>query len=1097
MHKSRLEIENKELDFHFEIVNVQFNELGRYALRLAVENPLLEGSAAGVRLQVNDGGALCTNSATTDMVAQTSLGEIHTVARKKFLFRLPKGYCQNDKNHDVRLRIEAFRVTGSSLKGGQKAGEAFFAIYPRTDTPRINVLAKDDEDFYCYSNIMTLLRVQDDALSMHCGRMAYKVRFHETRPLRDVPKADSTPPVSTDRGHAQPLSPSLLPVTTRKSTPPHTVLTRQQTPLPSPIPQSQQENEPKEGTDPEPLPEPPEESPSPTPVVDNLAYPRQSSDSSFRLSSPEHIPARSFETHPCKRVLESPPGKTEPTLTSPTTEWHVSRPGKQSISIILHGATNLPALSDGSVPQPFGTVKSGTDGEENQTAQGVTHATTQPTHSPSWEEKVTVEIEEDMAKEEVVILSVADSRSKELLASYSLPVPYLQMFHHYHLELIQPHPSIPSGVRLYVTVVRKGSVIPRQEGFAFTGFEVLLRAVEYPLKNPSGPLLAVARIVPDYESYKSTMLMRSPRLTGINITTVKYPSPHQSSFELAHHTSPGHPQVSQAGFPQEQPVWDHSFLFQGRDCATIFTVGAALILEYYCISSVMNTVSWFSRSPVGFSGVSLSQDVYHRLMTENEGHGLRVDGLPVQGTSLRTTSNTAPTVGLVLRLLGAERPDSILAVTYPSRVPSAQDQTLRSPLSLKHHQTISTSLAAVNPDTSSGLCLTTTEECTQSPVQERAAAPHAELQKDRVNLPPYDALAQVLPEYEYLFRATSPKEKQKMEKREQQSLVRAAEPLQTQEPTLPSTKRESTTEDNIGNQEITHHEAQEVENYRAAMQKMAADIIKLRKDMAQLEAENSKLRSELSLQQNLGQTLLDDTDIDVMTKAEIVDRIVLLKQKLASETAEHLKSKDKVQQLQNELIRKNDRETELLHLQKAHQQQHAALQKYQDKIRKSKILEDTIRQQEMVIEKMENILDKKLKERLRERPDVSKKCTGATEDTVKKEVEAVLLAENARLREELGQLRMQPGPIILQQPVYSVKESLADSEKLSLLAQLEKAQGRIQTLETLLEENSRKWGREKQSMLTRLSEHEHGFTRTSTMVFHDFPLKNASDSHLA
>lgn len=375
--------------------------------------------------------------------------------------------------------------------------------------------------------------------------------------------------------------------------------------------------------------------------------------------------------------------------------------------------------------------------------------------------------------------------------------------------------------------------------------------------------------------------------------------------------------------------------------------------------------------------------------------------------------------------------------------------------------------------------------------------PHtANLLKERVNFPPYDALAQVLPEYDYLFRATSPKESPKMATRSHQSPVRAPEPLQTQDPVLFSPKRVAVTEDNVGNNEVVHHEGQELDNYRAAMQKMASDIIKLRKDTGRLETENSKLRSELNLHQNLGQSLLDDTDIDVMTKAEIADRIVLLKHKLASETAEHLKSKDKLQQQQNELIRKNDRETELLRLQKAHQQQHAALQKHQDKMRKSKLLEDTIRQQEVVIEKMENILNMKLNERPREKADASKKRTGATEESVRREVEAVLLAENARLREELGQLRLQPTPIILQQPVYPIKESLADPERLRLLAQLEKAQGRIQTLETLLDENSRKWGRERQSMLTRLSEHQHGFTRTSTMLFHDFPLKTALDSHL-
>ncbi|GCC37237.1 hypothetical protein chiPu_0015739 [Chiloscyllium punctatum] len=367
------------------------------------------------------------------------------------------------------------------------------------------------------------------------------------------------------------------------------------------------------------------------------------------------------------------------------------------------------------------------------------------------------------------------------------------------------------------------------------------------------------------------------------------------------------------------------------------------------------------------------------------------------------------------------------------------------------------------------------------------------LQQDRVSLPSYDALAQILPEYNYLFRSPRPMEKRE---KEQQQLVRHPNPLQTHHSAMSSKKREPLTDDHAENQEIRRHETEELDNYRTAMQKMAEDIINLRKDVTRLEVENSKLRSELSSHQDLGRVLLDDTDIDVMTKAEIADRIVLLRQKLATETAELLNCKDKVQQLQNELIRKNDREAELLKSQKAHQQQLAALHKYQEKMHKSKILEDTIRQQEKVIERMETLLDKKLKERPKAKLEASKKRTVNTEDNIRKEVEAVLLAENARLREEIERLRLQPVPIVVQHPMHLQKESLSDSEKLSLLARLEKTQRRVQTLETLLEESSRKWGREKQEILTRLSEYEHGFTRTSTIVLHDFPSRNASDSVL-
>ena len=42
-----------------------------------------------------------------------------------------------------------------------------------------------------------------------------------------------------------------------------------------------------------------------------------------------------------------------------------------------------------------------------------------------------------------------------------------------------------------------------------------------------------------------------------------------------------------------------------------------------------------------------------------------------------------------------------------------------------------------------------------------------------------------------------------------------------------------------------------------------------------------------------------------------------------------------------------------------------------------------------------------------------------------------------------------------------------------------------------LEENSKRWGRQKQEMLTRLSEYKCGFARTSNTILHDLPLVSA------
>ncbi|KFP39666.1 Coiled-coil domain-containing protein 33, partial [Chlamydotis macqueenii] len=172
LQRSRLKAEEKTLDFEFEVVSAQFNRHGRYALRLTVENPLLQGSGAGVQLRVNSGEVVQSSTGTTDAIEQSDLGQIYSFQRRKFTFTLPRGFCKNDKNHDVRLHIEALHFPGrAERRRSRRVGEAFFAIYPRTNQPRMKLSARRDEDWYRYSAVMALLRVGSEQPAMHCGRL--------------------------------------------------------------------------------------------------------------------------------------------------------------------------------------------------------------------------------------------------------------------------------------------------------------------------------------------------------------------------------------------------------------------------------------------------------------------------------------------------------------------------------------------------------------------------------------------------------------------------------------------------------------------------------------------------------------------------------------------------------------------------------------------------------------------------------------------------------------------------------------------------------------------------------------------------------------
>ncbi|XP_072602110.1 coiled-coil domain-containing protein 33 isoform X4 [Vulpes vulpes] len=265
----------------------------------------------------------------------------------------------------------------------------------------------------------------------------------------------------------------------------------------------------------------------------------------------------------------------------------------------------------------------------------------------------------------------------------------------------------------------------------------------------------------------------------------------------------------------------------------------------------------------------------------------------------------------------------------------------------------------------------------------------------------------------------------------------------------------------------------ELNNYRRAMQKMAEDILSLRKQTSMLEAENRMLRSQLT--QEEGEEEQNNSN------AQKLDE-VSMKQKLVLSELDMKKLRDKVQYLQNELIRKNDREKELLLLHQAQQPQATLLKRYQDKLQKMKALEETVRHQEKVIERMERVLEDKLRDwrepllnrpqgkppmgshgRLGSRGGAEWSTTGAEQaggvrtgkpisepvapsaafpvlpasglplgtagEPLPADLYSALLAENSRLRADLEKNRHQPAPIILQQQALPVRATSTHSAR--------------------------------------------------------------------
>ncbi|KAK9393885.1 coiled-coil domain-containing protein 33 [Crotalus adamanteus] len=315
----------------------------------------------------------------------------------------------------------------------------------------------------------------------------------------------------------------------------------------------------------------------------------------------------------------------------------------------------------------FWGSKTTSEEDSKQPAQAVTHVPAQPTYAPTWEERVTVEIDSIKAGEEDVSLTVADKDTKEILAKYNIPVKYLRPFHHYHCALVLPRKKDQTGTKLYASIIRKRSLIPRYAGVNYTGLEVFLKGFNESLAQPGGKVKAVARIVNNVGAYVREMQDRLPDAPAVPLTVVNFPDPVMEDFDVPRVNNHGYPQVSSLGGPPEQPMWNTSFLFQGRDGATAFSDDTALLIEYYKSTPGEDLEG---TSPfLGYSVLPLTNRVYRKLAADSSRSGIRVENLPIQDTTMRTTSGGLPAVQLGLQLINSERPDVFLTSSTTNGLP--------------------------------------------------------------------------------------------------------------------------------------------------------------------------------------------------------------------------------------------------------------------------------------------------------------------------------------------------------------------------------------------------------------------------------------------
>lgn len=100
---------------------------------------------------------------------------------------------------------------------------------------------------------------------------------------------------------------------------------------------------------------------------------------------------------------------------------------------------------------------------------------------------------------ELIILIIDEPRQRTI-AEHRFPWRWLEPFYQYHVNLQHTIRQTSQTTSLFLSIMRKQSALSKED-IRYFGLEVLLNRFDVTVPKKQ-TLYAVARIIPDYESYK-------------------------------------------------------------------------------------------------------------------------------------------------------------------------------------------------------------------------------------------------------------------------------------------------------------------------------------------------------------------------------------------------------------------------------------------------------------------------------------------------------------------------------------------------------------------------------------------------------------------
>lgn len=279
----------------------------------------------------------------------------------------------------------------------------------------------------------------------------------------------------------------------------------------------------------------------------------------------------------------------------------------------------------------------------------------------------------------------------------------------------------------------------------------------------------------------------------------------------------------------------------------------------------------------------------------------------------------------------------------------------------------------------------------------------------------------------------------------------------------------------------------EVDEKSDSLKLTGAEIIEYRKQIKLLQSENQILRKRLGQEEMIQVEALVTQEIHKMSLPELKSKIIKLAQAYRSERIRNEEFEKALKQAHLEISNSRKLALELEQLQKIHEEDSKKFLDLQKETQKIGLYRETVKKQEEVITKLENLLNKAVNESSRQKESLM-------------ELEQ-LRTENLKLQNELKNLIINSAPgtlgkinpeiekykkqiSTLENHIKELKDLLSNkrpisndrnsiqNEILELEVKLHRAQARIRSLEDELQENARKNAQEISRLKMILAEKE-------------------------